>query len=402
VSVRWCIGSTLAQNTSDPDLAVLAVRYTPADPQTHFTLGKITESSLSENDLRTAVSEYKLAATLAPNDYRLWMILAAAEERTGDLSGAEAAYQRARTLAPDYSIPEWAAGNFMLRHGNADRAFELLFEAAESMERLRRPVLELADSYNQGELGGPLSRMGPRRELEKALVQFRIDRHDAEGALFTWAALTPDERAEARTTGVNLISALFTSHHYLGALSVTNELAGNQQFVPNQIDDGGFETNVETGGDNLFGWRVGAGAQPQIALDGAQRRTGNNSLTLVFDANGGTPLREVSQLVVVAPGKSFHLSYSLRSADLNGSATFQIEILNAVDQTVLARSTAVPAGTADWREESIEFTTPIHSEAIVIKIDAVPCALEVCPLFGRIWYDDFELKRVETATGPQN
>ena len=399
-AVRWAAGSTLAQNTTEPELSALAVRLSPGDPQTHYAWGKLIDTSLSGDDLKSAVLQYEQAARLSPYDYRVWMVLASARERSGDPAGAEIAFRRAEALAPNYSMPQWTAGNFLLRQGKDAEALPRLWFAAVTMERLRRPVLELVSSYYDGDIDKLKAEVGSRPELQLPLVQFLLDRTDFAGAYWIWSSLDQTEQLRAATLANSLVTALASTHRYFAAQNVANDLKPDPKFEVGRIDNGGFEANVETGGANLFGWRIASGTQPQAALDGSTHRTGNNSLTLIFEANGTVPLREITQLIVVPSSKSFRLTYAVRSQDIKGQSTVRVEVLRAADNSVLARSEPISAGSSDWRVETLEFTTPPQTDGVLLRIAPVPCTAEVCPLFGRIWYDDFDLQRTETPTAP--
>ncbi|MEO6390378.1 MAG: hypothetical protein ABIP75_00920 [Pyrinomonadaceae bacterium] len=398
-AVRWSAGSTLAQST-DPDLSALAVRLSPGDPQTHYSFGKSIDASLSAELQKTAALEYEQAARTSPEDYRIWMVLATARERLGDATGAETAFRRAEQLAPDYSMPHWAAGNFFLRQGNEAEALPRLWDAAITMDRLRRPVLELFTSYYDGDIEKLAAEVGRHHAIRLSYFQFLLDRGYVADAYRLWSSLEPDEQLKAATLGQALVTALSSAHRYFAALNVANDLNIGPKVEFSQVDNPGFEASVETGGSNLFSWRIAPGVQPQIALDGSQLRTGNNSLTLVFDANGTVPLREITQLIVVPSSKTFRLSYSVRSQDIKGQSTIRIEIVRAEDNSVLARSAPIPAGSSDWRNETLEFTTPPQTDGVILRIAPVPCTTEVCPLFGRVWFDDFELQRTETPSAP--
>jgi hypothetical protein len=398
---RWCLGSTFAQTARDRDVAQLAVSLAPSDPQTHYTLGKLTEASLDQADLEVAVREYEAATRAAPDDYRLWLILGSARERSGDTAGAEPALRRALALAPAYGPPRWALGNLLLRQGRAEEASVFLAEAGESTERFRRPVLGLLSSYYGSDPRTLLAAIGPRRELRRDLVQFLIDRGDPEGASVAWDELKTDERTGLEATGDNLIATLAAAHRYTAAYSIYTENRSGDSATLNRIENPGFEADIETGGSNVFGWRVSSEGQPQVALDRSQRQSGNSSLTLVFNADGTVPLHDVVQLLAVAPASSFKLTYAVRMLDLKGSGTVEVQILNAANGTLLAHSAPAAPGSHDWQVETLEFTTPPQVDGIILRIAMMPCQSEVCPLYGQFWYDDFQLQRIGTADRPQ-
>jgi hypothetical protein len=71
-----------------------------------------------------------------------------------------------------------------------------------------------------------------------------------------------------------------------------------------------------------------------------------------------------------------------------------VEILDAADGVLLSNSAAAPAGDNDWQRVSLGFKTGAKTEAIVIRITRASCGDNaICPIFGTIWYDDFDLKR---------
>src|SRR5207253_5944418 len=118
-ATRWYVGNTMAAyvpaaEDNGIDVAREAVRLAPDDPLTHWTVASLEKSTLSPEELRLAVEHYREAASLSPNDYRLWMDLGRAQEAAGDSSGGEQSLRRAVELAPYYSYPRWYLGNLLL------------------------------------------------------------------------------------------------------------------------------------------------------------------------------------------------------------------------------------------------------------------------------------------------
>jgi tetratricopeptide (TPR) repeat protein len=392
-TIRWCAGDTLAHAANNPDLAEFALRLAPTDPQSHYALGKIAESSFEPGAQDLAVREYEAAVRLAPEDYRLWMILAAARERNGDATKAGVAYLEAERLAPAYSMPQWAAGNFLLRQGRAGEAIPRLMKAGESMERLRRPVLELVSSYYEFHIPELIRQIGPRPELRQGLFQLMLDHHWPSDALEVWEHFAPSERAALVPLGNRLVAALVDDLQFEQARKLQNELSPGINTQANEIENRSFEADVTTDGTNLFGWRVGAGFQPQIALDSGQSHPLGRALLLAFERSDNVPLRHVTQLVVVDSKRRYRLTYFVRAADVRGTAGIRVQILDAANQIVLAQSEPLPPGASEWHAESLDFTVPDTRTGIMIRLGAVTCTAETCPVFGRVWYDDFELKR---------
>src|SRR5713226_6703764 len=63
--VRWYVGNTVAEYTSGNeegaiDMALLAEKWAPSDPFTHWRVGAIEEQVFTANNLADAVHEYQL------------------------------------------------------------------------------------------------------------------------------------------------------------------------------------------------------------------------------------------------------------------------------------------------------------------------------------------------------
>lgn len=99
----------------------------------------------------------------------------------------------------------------------------------------------------------------------------------------------------------------------------------------------------------------------------------------------------MSQLVPVEPGQSYSFSVAYRS-ELGTKATMRWEVLDAVDSKPLA-STQVLGDRSDWTELRSEFTVPSNSEGIVIRLVRTGCASTVCPISGKVWFDDVVISR---------
>jgi hypothetical protein len=69
-----------------------------------------------------------------------------------------------------------------------------------------------------------------------------------------------------------------------------------------------------------------------------------------------------------------------------------VEIVDPVDGRLIIASPAVPTGTNDWQEFSVEFKAPDDSDGVVVRVARSYCG-EACPLTGILWLDDFALTK---------
>ena len=54
----------------------------------------------------------------------------------------------------------------------------------------------------------------------------------------------------------------------------------------------------------------------------------------------------------------------------------------------------LPLGTADWQQATLEFSTGAKTEGVVVRVERPSCDSPLCPVFGKVWYDDFNLQRL--------
>ncbi len=400
---RWCLGDTMAEWLPEEGAARAAVRLAPADPQAHFTLARLAERSFEPEQLVVAVKEYEQAATLSPNDYRLWFQLGRARGLVGDDAGSERALRRAVELAPNYPEPRWYLGNLLLRAGRTDESFVELRRAGEADAIKFRPqVFDLAWHVFRADVAAVLSVVGDSAETRAGLAAYLLKQQRLDDALRLWSALTPAQQQEQRATGEQIVQTLIAAKRYRATLAVQRDLLGQRQggqstseLVPDvgQLLNGGFEAPVGPPGKSWYDWQVTPVAQVQLNLDEHVKHSAARSLRLVFNATSALDFHHVAQLVVVAPQQRYNLSYFVRTEELKSASTLLTQLVDAADQAhVLVASAPLANGASDWQQVTLDFTTGAQTEAIVVRLVRAPCAEAVCPLFGKVWYDDFNLQ----------
>ena len=101
----------------------------------------------------------------------------------------------------------------------------------------------------------------------------------------------------------------------------------------------------------------------------------------------------VSQLVPVNPNTEYELECYVKTERIESAETPAILVVNAADDVTLVSSPGAPSGTNDWQRVSLAFKTGEKTEAVKVKMVRNSCSdSQVCPIFGTVWYDDFDLK----------
>ena len=191
--------------------------------------------------------------------------------------------------------------------------------------------------------------------------------------------------------------ALLAAKRHRAALEVARDL--NRETPAPKVGeflDPGFETTIDATGANIFGWKVTSVPQAQIGLDESNRHNGVRSLRIAFKSPSTLAFNNISQLIVVEPNAQYRLEYYVRVEDLKSGGTPLVQIIDGANETTaLAASQPLPNGTRDWQAETLEFKSPPQSEAVIVRVSRASCGADgVCPIFGLVWYDDFNLQRL--------
>jgi tetratricopeptide (TPR) repeat protein len=399
-AVRWYVGNTVAEYSPDVtqggiEMARMAVRWAPGDPLTHWRLASLEEKVFSAENMTAAVSEYREAVRLSPNDYRYWTELGRALEASGDRDSGEKALRRAVELAPAYSHPHWYFGNLLLREGKFDEAFQQLGLAAESDDQMRSQVFDLAMQVFSGDVN-EIARVAcgsPAARLQFAIYLVSVKRVD--DAMRLWGSLNPADRQAQKDLSQQLEQSLTQAKQFHALLALMGEIEPDTSLpAPEQFFNGGFESDLSASSPNTFDWMIEARASAQAAVD-SHPHSGKKSLRIVLRVPRNLDKLPVSQTVVVEPGAQYRFECYVRTEDLISASTPALFIVDAVDGAVLATSSPLPSGTNDWQRVTFDFNTKPQHDGITLGFFRAPCGEgQICPIFGTVWYDDFNLQRI--------
>jgi hypothetical protein len=383
--------STYAAKTARLDAADAAIELTPSDAQAHLIRAAILKA---EGRLDEAIKEYEQAIALRPQDYVLWLELGMARDETGDQEGAVTAFNEAVRLAPSYAEPHWQLGNVELRAGRVNEAFAEMRRAAASNPALWPQVIDLAWSVYGGDVTAIEQAVEPQTQSARlTLARFAAKHGKANEAVRIFDTLANVSTDERRTFLTELLAAKqFNAAYDVWSAGLKKDMRNsNAGFI-----DGGFEEQINLGEDG-FGWRVARDGQAvQISIDNVQPHGGSNSLRLNWKGDSNPTAPVVSQLVLVEPNARYQVRFAVRTEELVSAALPLIAVTDAGsnDAKPLAQSKPFPLKTTPWQDYSFEFTTGKETQAVLVSLRRQNCESQPCPIFGRIWLDDFSLQKL--------
>ena len=396
--VKWCAANAMASNTINREVADLAQSWAPGDPQTHFTSAVLWERNFSSEDVPKAIGEYEQATALAPRDFRTWLALGKARERGGDRAGAEAALKKSQELAPNYSQVNWTLGNVLLRENKRSDAFAQMSRAAESDRDFVNPTVATAWRIFDGDLVQVKQSLGDSPIINAAFVEFLAREKRFDDAVKIWNSLPAEKRNTTfKKIGTILFEQMIVAGKYRAAAQTLASMGDAQTMSPGvgTIFNGGFETDVKPERETIFDWQIGAGAQPIIGVDDQQKHGGSRSLTVLFNSSTGHDFRPVSQIIAVDSGERYAFEIFYKS-ELKTAATVYWEVAELPGGKVLAQMPPVSAA-SDWTNLKIEFVAPPSEniEAVVVRLARETCKSSLCPISGRVWFDDLSLVKIQ-------
>jgi hypothetical protein len=363
-----------------------AVHLNPSDPETHYTRGAVLEAA---DDFAGAISEYRTATMLRPDDHALWISLARVQELDGDIAGALSSARRALPLSPSYAQPHWQLGNLLVRAGELDEGFKELRLAEASNPVLLAGIVELAWQLHPGDVQFVKQAMQPQTpETYLALAENFRKHGRVEDAILMFSQ-TGVESLPVREQYLNeLISAKrFKDAYALRSLGRSVNSIGGLGV----ITDPGFEqeSNLEEPG---FGWHAEKKAPSlSLAMDPADPQEGHSSLRVQFQGDSDPGQSIISQLVLLEPRTRYRLRFAARSENVVSGGLPSITVTDASDQVVLGHVVLLPQADS-WQDYVIDFNSREATTAIRISLGRERCSNSPCPIFGRMWLDDFLLK----------
>lgn len=396
-AIRWRASEMLSTITtrSDPNavqIADLALRWAPSNPLASRFRAFLGKDPASE-DTRTEVEIAEETVRLAPNDFRWRVEFARALAQDEQFDRAESEFRRAVELAPSYAAVRWTYGNFLMRQERIDEAFSQLKIAAEGNGFYRAQVFSLAWDY----FGKDPSRLqeiaADNSQSRTQLAYFFASRGRAADALRNWNSLSDSEKAENSSFLKVIAQGVFEQGHFPEALDFERELGIDEETQAETVTNASFEKMLNGEKKSRFTWQIARNIPKlEIASDQNVRHSGTRSVRLAFRGFDRPELNTLSQIVVVAPKKKYTLRFWLRTENLKSIGTPMLDILSANDNKSIARSQPFAAGSNDWREVVLDFTTPENCTAITVRTIRAFCG-EDCPMTGTVWYDDFELQK---------
>lgn len=389
---KWGFANTLSHAAPTIDLTEYARDLSPNDGQTHLSYARDLEKSFDMAAFAASLKEYEVAAALSPYNFNYWIALGQARERDGDRKGAENAFRRALSLAPNYSRTNWALGNNLVRQDNTTEGFALIRKAVESDATYAGPAITAALLVFDGDIQRSIDAVGSGSTAFAEAAKYLVAQGKYGEAADVWRRIPKGDAAGAlRETGTFVLNKFIEGKQFRSAVAVAASLSEDDAKTPKigEIVNGGFEDGLSAQPADYFDWHITAGSYPNIGPTDKGVKSGKYSVIMQFGGGGEQAFRTISKTVAVEPGGRYRLTLRYKNG-LTTRAVFKWEIAG-VDGKPIAATEPLANGN-EWMETSVSFTVPPDQDAIVIRTIRENC-IAACTVSGNIYFDDVRLNR---------
>ena len=389
----------------DPAAIEKAIALDPANPDLRLALGKMLLLDAKPGAQAAAEQEFRMATNMNPRSALYWAALGKACYSSGNQACADAAFLRARELAPAKPQFAWqAAVNYVVSH-----------QPNPAIENLRAFLQLQPDGLDQtlrllmrgfGDPGLVMhSLFGTSSDAAAKLkfLAYLATDNDFDAATAYWAELVADKTFVPVSAVSPYVDGLLAGGRYREAARVwkyavsETELgvqgAGGRQ---NLVFNGGFEQDPLNSGFDWHFWQP-----PYVDLDFAdyRARTGERAFRIDFTVPQNSEYELAYQLVPVVPGQSYELTAFVSSQGITSDSGPRLRVMDPKCVTCLNTATQATLGTSDWHQTTARFTTGPDTEIVRLSVWRPRSRSYPMEISGQAWFDDVSLRPIP-ATAP--
>jgi tetratricopeptide (TPR) repeat protein len=377
-----------------------ATQIEPDDARKWYLLGRFLQYSFEDANPQRAIASYLKSLEIDNHVTATWLDLAATYESEGNDAAARAAFLNAKRTYPLSAEVSWRYGNFLLRQGQLEPAFDEIRHsveadpgrAPEAFSRCLRVEPNAEVILDQV--------LPPNRDVYVAVMQdLTADRH-VEDALKVWKRLVAMHAKITVPDVFMLVTQLREDKQAAEAHAVWEQAVdlaglGNLEGPKNSaVWDGGFESDVIGQG---YAWRFSNNSRAQIGFDGQEKHSGNRSLRVSFDGSSDIAFHDVCQTVPVEAGTAYELSVWVLTRALTTDQGVRIEFTPGIPGEA-GISTEEARGTQPWTRFQVTWNGSQENQEAQICLRRDQSDQEDNKIRGTVFIDDVALTPIPKSS----
>ncbi len=393
-----CLAShrLLSDNISEMERGAAMV---PGDAEAWDRVGRYYLLNFSNPDIPKAIADFARAVKIDPLSQDYWMDLASAYDANGDDAAAEGAYEEAHKVYPASALADWNYGNFLLREGKDDEAYEQIRLAVRGDPDL----LELAISrawHSSGDVNQLLDDVIPASvDSYITALDFFSKIHQGKPALAVWQKLMELHQTVALNRTFIFFYELFEENDSADALTAWDQAVaasgepGLAVKGDSLISDGYFEEAFPGGG---LGWQWQSQPGTTIDFDASTPDGKGRSVRLDFDGGANVSINEPLEYVAVEAERTYHFHAEIRTEQITTESGMRFLISDARHSGLEIQSDNL-IGTNPWTSVDVDLTTLPITHYLAVELFRDPSKRFDNKLSGTAWIADLSLTPVERA-----
>jgi tetratricopeptide (TPR) repeat protein len=366
----------------------------PGDADAWDLLGRYRQLDFANADPQQELADYQRAVQDDPLSATFWMNLAGAYEANGDLSSAQNAFERARSVYPLSAEVAWNYGNFLLRHEKEAEGYAEIRHAVQSDPKL----LALANSRvwrSSHDVNILLDQVLPANvDAYIQSLNFFASIRQPDAALSVWRRLISlgqnvplprtfpffdeliqdDRSADARRVWTEALTAAGLSH--------------DEPLNHSLVWNGGFSGEFSNGG---LGWRWNPPIGVAVDFDTAPPSSGVRAVRLDFGGGTNLELMQPMQYVAVEPRHTYHFHASMRTEEITTESGMRFSIVDPNHSDAVNVLTDNFMGSHPWTVLDMDVTTSAETHFLLVRLWRAGSRLFENKLSGTVWIADISL-----------
>ncbi len=391
-AVRIWIADRLVHSTQLGAIARGAA-LEPGNAAAWDLLGRHRQLDLSNPDSIEALSYYKRAVQDDPLSAAFWMNLAGAYEANGDLTGAQNAFEQARSVYPLSAEVAWNYGNFLLRLGHDSSAYAEIRRAVQSDPRMATLAVSRVWRANHDVSVLLDQALPPEVDPYIQALNFFVSIHQTDAALSVWHRLLLLGKIIPLPQSFLFLDELILADRSVDAKRVWVEaltaagLAPDEPLNHSLVWNGSFSRDFDNGG---LGWRWAPAAGASIDFDSAPASYGVRAVRLDFGGGSNSEITEPMQYVPVEPSRTYRFHAYMRTEQITTESGMRFSIFDPNHNEVNAQTENF-TGSRPWSATEMDVTAGPDTHFLLVRLLRSPSRLFENKLSGTVWIADVSL-----------